>query len=65
VKIWRIQTMTESIKLRKKHYQERGTEKGHTDIRRKITGTNLKIQNQSPRINGGQMSHLACSIAQH
>ena len=55
--------MTESIKLRKKHYQERGTEKGHTDIRREITGTNLKIQIQSPRINGGQMSHLTCSIA--
>lgn len=55
--------MTESIEPRKKHCREKGTEKGHTDIRREITGTNFKIQHQSPRINGGQMSHLTCSIA--
>lgn len=56
--------MTESIELRKKQYQARGTEKGHTDVRRKITGTNLKIQNQrSPTINAGQMSYLTCSVS--
>ena len=63
-KILRIQAMTESIELRKKQYQARGTEKGHTDVRRKITGTNLKIQNQqSPTINAGQMSYLTCSVS--